>query len=209
MLLSNFCQQLRFRSMLRQTEVKVFRDVLKAPKLPPNSYALYYQQRFHVLKSQNPSAPITEVGKTIASEWKSKKPEEKAPFELKANEERGKYKEIRSKYVESLTPGHKLIETLLKYNGKEIYNEDREREVRKSLRQFRANFPEGPTTPRGIFLKEKLSGKKFGEDSSALSAWAALPSHEKALYEEKARKEAESYRAAITAFLSNPSSNYN
>lgn len=202
-----FFQQLRFRSMLRQTEVKVFKEILQTPKSSLNSYALFYQERFPAVKSQNPNAPVTEVGKLIAKEWNVLQPAQKSVFQNKAAAEKQKYLQTRSQFESKLTPGHKLLQTLLKYNRKEISNQERAKEVRSTLRQFRSNFPEGPATSLGLYLKEKLAGKKIEDKatSSALKSWKSLTPSEKSKYEEKANKDFDSYKSQIRSFLTNPS----
>ena len=208
MLFSNCFNQIRLRSMLRQTEVKAFRDLLQAPSRALNSYTLFYQERFAKVKSQNSSASVPEVAKLVAQEWNSLDAAQKSIFHNKAAAGKQLYDQIRSQYEEKLTPAHELLQTLLKYNRKEISNEERAREVRATLRKFRSNFPEGPATSRGLFLKEKLAGKKIEDRAAglALAEWKTLSPNQKAEYETKAQRGLESYKAQIRSFLSNPSS---
>lgn len=208
MLFSNCANQIqiRCRSMLRQTEVKALKEVLQAPKTYLNPYTLFYQERFPKVKAQNPNSPVTELGKLIAKEWKTLEPAQKSVFQDKAFSGKEKYLDARTQFEKQLTPAHKHLQTLLRYNKRESPSEEHAKTVRKTLRSFRSAIPEAPSTPLGIYLREKLSGKKIEENASGavLSAWKNLPSYDKAQYEEKAKKDIESYKSQIRAFLSNP-----
>ena len=209
MLFPNGLQQIRCRSMLRQTEVKAFREVLQTPKVYVHSYALFYKERFPHIKSQNPNLQVIEVAKKIAAEWNTLSEAQKTSFKNKVSAEKEKYVKAISEYKSKLTPGHKLLGTLLKYNRKDIYNPELQKQIKSSLHAFRANFPEGPYTPRGLYLKEKLAGKKIEDKATApaLAAWQALSPSEKAQYEAKAKNQFETYKSQISSFLTN-SANY-
>jgi len=63
-----------------------------APKRPMSSYMYFSQDKRNEVKSNNPDATFTELGKIIGNLWKKISPEEKEKYEKKAREDKERYK---------------------------------------------------------------------------------------------------------------------
>ena len=196
--------------MLKEAEVRAFKEVLGVPKIPANQYSLFLKEKFPIVKQQNPSIKVSEIAKIISGQWKTLPESEKSVYRDKAGQSFKQYATVREAFENKATPGHRTLMTLLRYNRKDLSeasSPERAREIRRELRGFRKHFPEGPYTGKGLFLKERLTGKKIGDlaGKEAFAVWKALSPAERAKYEEKSKVEVETYKKGVRAFLTNPS----
>jgi hypothetical protein len=203
--------QTRCRSMLKEVEVKAFKEVLGVPKIPANQYSLFLKEKFPIVKQQNPSIQAIGITKIISGQWRNLPESEKAIYRNKAEQSLKQYAVVKGEFENKATPGHKTLMTLLRYNRKDLSeasSPERAKEIRRELRSFRKHFPEGPYTGKGLFLKERLAGKKIEEKAGkeAFAVWKSFSPAERGKYEEKAKSELETYKKGIRSFLTSPAS---
>jgi hypothetical protein len=190
------------KSRLRQVEVKVLREVLNVPKGPGNAYSLYYGERFGQLRQHLPlSAPITDVAKQVAQEWRSLPLDQKQPYLERAKQAQLTYQQQRTQQDQN--EAHRMLATLLKTHSKpyEEMSEERARQLRLDLKTYRRFIKERPMTGKGLFLRELLEGKKFGHVTDAFRQWQSLPAEQRTQYERRAEEQLEQYKHNVRFFL--------
>ncbi|KAL6628032.1 high mobility group box domain-containing protein, partial [Neocallimastix sp. 'constans'] len=63
-----------------------------APKRPISSYMFFSQDKRNEVKSKNPDATFSEIGKITGNLWKNASAEEKEKYERKAKEDKERYR---------------------------------------------------------------------------------------------------------------------
>lgn len=174
----------------------------KAPKRNLSPYLLYQNAMRKQFKKQNPDMTFGQIAQHTSMMFKSLSPEEKAKWELRAKQDKGRYEAEISEYVPP--PGHDA-------RGVLIVEE-------KPPRKRAKRGPKDPAAPKrasGAYvfytsetrpkILEKNPGIKFIELGKLLGEmWRELPAEEKKVYEDLAAQdkarwqfEMEQYNAAL------------
>jgi hypothetical protein len=82
----------------KKQKVKVKKDK-NAPKGPVGSFLFFYADVRAELVQSSPEMENTEMGKVAGMRWKALTPEEKAPYELKAKEDKERHTREMAKYI--------------------------------------------------------------------------------------------------------------
>lgn len=195
----------RMKSRLRSVEAAAIKDTLNLPSRGPNAYALFLAERYPTLRQQNPAASMVEVSKQAGEQWRNLSVADKQSYQARARQSADLYQ--RQMADQPKTPLSAALQTLLKTNNKayEEMSDERARLVRASMRAYRQAVGEDvPKTGKGLFLGERLQGRKFGESKGVFGEWQALPADVKAQYEQRAAQQFASFKQRLRQLIQSP-----
>lgn len=70
-----------------------------APKRSLSAYMFFANENRDVVRSENPGVSFGQVGKLLGEKWKKLTPEEKTPFETKAEADKKRYEKEKAEYA--------------------------------------------------------------------------------------------------------------
>lgn len=70
-----------------------------APKRSLSAYMFFANENRDIVRAENPGITFGQVGKQLGDKWKALTPEEKTPYETKADADKKRYEKEKAEYA--------------------------------------------------------------------------------------------------------------
>ncbi|CAG0898269.1 unnamed protein product [Cyprideis torosa] len=143
------------------------------PKRPLTAYILFANEYRNKVLQRNPTLKTTEVAKQLGSMWKTLESSSKATFEAKAAQEKRRYDNELSAFIQRIGPANKQKLEAAERKLREIKLKSKKEKARREQMEKEGK----PKLPKGPFFRFiEASGRKPGVETVKVCAqeWRSL-----------------------------------